>query len=457
MSVKRSTETTFYIETYGCQMNEYDSMIAQNILETDRAKRVSKPDEADMILLNTCAIRENAHEKVYNRLRSLEHLHKRGAQIGVLGCMSQNLKEDLLYENLPIDFVMGPDSFRELPLRLSRLNEPDGQSSKPGLLKTAHLKLSRTETYDDLTPSIEHHLNSSKNKITAFVSIQRGCDNFCSFCVVPFTRGRERSRSVEHIVGEIRALSQGGFKAVVLLGQNVNSYLFDETDFHGLVSAILKKTNIERIYFTSPHPKDFPEKLIDLMRDEPRFCSQIHMPLQSGSNEVLKRMRRGYTRQGFLKLVDSIRRRVDDVSITTDVIVGFPGETQEQFQETLSVMEEASFDSAFMFAYSERKGTSASKMYPDDTPWEEKKSRLETLIKEQEQRSFKKNEAYQGRTVSVLVEGPSLRNPRDLKGSLQNGKKVVFRSQNKAGELLGKFIDVKIHSVTSHTLLGTHA
>ena len=434
-------------------MNEYDSMIAQNILEKNKATRVTKPEQADMILLNTCAIRENAHEKVYNRLRSLEYLHKRGVKVGVLGCMSQNLKEDLLYENLPIDFILGPDSFRKLSTYIL--------PSDSGEQKKSHLKLSKTETYDDLIPSVEHHLNSSKNKITAFVSIQRGCDNFCSFCVVPFTRGRERSRSIKNIIQEINQLSDNGFKTILLLGQNVNSYLYQGIDFYGLIQQILEKTNIARVYFISPHPKDFPKKLIDLMASEPRFCNYIHMPLQSGSNEVLERMRRGYTRESFLSLIDTIRHKVKNIAISTDVIVGFPGETKNQFQETLSVMEEASFDSAYMFSYSERKGTSASKIYSDDVSLSDKKSRLTMLIQKQQARSLKKNKAYIGSSVPVLVEGYSKKNQQEMKGSLDNGKKAVFsllntdRSEKVLEQLLGKLINIKIHSVTSNTLLGS--
>ncbi len=447
--MRKTAKTTFFIETYGCQMNEYDSLIAQNILEKNKAVRVAQADQADMILLNTCAIRENAHEKVYNRLRSLEYLQKKGAKIGVLGCMSQNLKEDLLYENLPIDFILGPDSFRELPAYFSYFSKQT----------TSHLKLSKTETYDDLTPSVEHHLNSSKNKITAFVSIQRGCDNFCSFCVVPFTRGRERSRDFESIISEVKELSENGFKSIVLLGQNVNSYLHQGIDFHGLIKKILKNTRIARIYFTSPHPKDFPEKLLNLMADEPRFCNQIHLPLQSGSNQVLERMRRGYTRETFLKLVDTIRHKVKDVAISTDVIVGFPGETKQQFEETLSIMNEASFDHAYMFAYSERKDTSASKLYPDDIVKDEKKRRLNIVIQQQQSRSLEKNKIYIRRSVPTLIEGYSRRSSEKFKGSLTNGKKVVFKpatDELKANieHQLGKTVQVSIHSVTSNTLIG---
>ena len=446
--IQEQLNTRFYIETYGCQMNEYDSLIAQNILEKSQARRVHTPEEAHLILLNTCAIRENAHEKIYNRLRSLEYLHKKGIKIGILGCMAQNLKEDLLYENLPIDFLMGPDALRYLPLQLIKKNI--------GSTKRAYLKLSKTETYSDLTPSIEHHLSSSKNSFSAFVSIQRGCDNFCSFCVVPHTRGRERSRSVDSIANETNYLVKNKFKSIVLLGQNVNSYRYDGFDFYGLIKELLLKTRIDRIYFTSPHPKDFPRKLIDLMSEEPRFCSQIHIPLQSGSNEVLKRMRRDYTQESFLDMIQYIKDRIPDIVLSTDVIVGFPDETESQFQETLKTMEEADFDFAFMFAYSERKGTSAKKLYQDNIFWKEKKWRLKLMIEEQQKRSLRKNMPYIDKEVEVLVEGRSKRNKNDYKGSLSNGKKAVFQSEQKFQRIIGNYIPIKINSVTSNTLLGSH-
>ena len=389
---------TFYIETYGCQMNEYDSLIAEKILNRNDSVKVDDPNLANLILLNTCAIRENAHEKVFNRLRSLEHLHKAGAQVGVLGCMVQNLREDVLYQNLPIDFILGPDELRKLTQIKNQ-----GESAEPA----AHLKLSKTELYDDIIPTVEHHLNNSNNSITAFVTIQRGCNNFCSFCVVPYTRGRERSRSPESVVEEIKQLVKGGIKSVVLLGQNVNSYKHQTADFATLIEQILLKTKVPRVYFTSPHPKDFPDRLINLMANEERFGSQVHMPLQAGSNEVLKRMKRNYTKETFLELVDAFRSKVPHVAITTDVIVGFPGETEEQVEETRAVMKQANFDSAFMFAYSARKGTLASKLYEDNIEETEKKRRLTMIIEEQMKRSLDINNTYKNKTFAVLVEKKS--------------------------------------------------
>ncbi len=433
----------FYIETYGCQMNEYDSLLAAKILE-EGATRTSDAAEADLILLNTCAIRENAHQKVYNRLREFGHLQKRGARIGVLGCMAQNLREDLLYENLPIDFIMGPDALRNL-------RSVTGGTSE----QKSFLTLSRTETYDDITPSFEHHMRDRENRTTAFVTIQRGCDNFCAFCVVPYTRGRERSRPLTSIVDEVGSLVQNGVKSVVLLGQNVNSYSHGDARFVHLIKALLRQTEIQRIYFTSPHPKDFPLELIDLMANEERFANQVHIPLQAGANATLKRMKRNYTREQFLQIVDNFRSRVPDVAISTDVIVGFPGESDADFRETLEVMELADFDSAFMFAYSERRGTIAQRLYPDDIPDDVKKARLAELIDLQLARSLRNNRRYIGRTVTVMAEQPSRRKPSEWVGRMRNGRKVVFAPASTVdGAFAGRMLDLTIHDASSQVLHG---
>ena len=439
----------FYIETYGCAMNEYDSLLAGKILEQN-AQQTQSAEDADVILLNTCAIRENAHQTVYNRLKELGHLHKRGAKIGILGCMAQNLREDLLYENLPIDFIMGPDALRNLGTIL------DGDNSgKAGSAPRSYLALSRLETYDDIVPSFEHHMRDRGNKITAFVTIQRGCDNFCAFCVVPYTRGRERSRPLTSVVDEVRSLVDHGVKSVVLLGQNVNSYPHQSAQFVNLIEALLAKTTIERIYFTSPHPKDFPLELIDLMAAEPRFCNQVHMPLQAGANSTLKRMKRNYTRQEFLQIVENVRSRVADVAISTDVIVGFPGESDADYRETLEVMAAADFDSAFMFAYSQRRGTIAQKLYPDDIPEEVKKARLAQLIDEQLKRSQRNNSRYIGQVVEAMVEQPSRRNAAEWVARMRNGRKVIFPPQREIPpDFSGRLVSLKIESASSQTLRG---
>ena len=447
-----SSPQKFYIETYGCQMNEYDSLIARNILEKKDAISTNVPNDADIILLNTCAIRENAHEKIYNRLQHFAPFQRKGAKIGILGCMAQNLKDDLLHKDLPIDFVMGPDSLRNLAYYVEEVNTAEQE----------YTTLSKTETYDDIIPNVEHHVKASTNIISASVSIQRGCDNFCSFCVVPYTRGRERSRDPKSIIQEMNNLVAANFKSITLLGQNVNSYNHDGIRFYDLIRTILKETNVERLYFTSPHPKDYPNELIDLMAVEPRFCNLIHIPLQAGSNEVLKRMKRDYTKEEFLTLADKMRTKVPDVCLTTDVIVGFPGETDENFQETYSVMEQAGFDAAFMFAYSERKQTLASKIYPDDIPEETKKERLSLIIEAQLKRSLKRNSQYIGKTIEAMVEGYSKQERKghigdefyQLKGSMTNGRKIIFNSKQTLEELAGQVHKFTIKGSTSSTLFG---
>ncbi len=438
----------FYIETYGCQMNEYDSLLAGKILESN-ARQTADPAAADIILLNTCAIRENAHQKVYNRLRELSRFHKRGAKVGVLGCMAQNLREDLLYENLPVDFIMGPDALRNLATLVDApVNPQDDVSAR------SFLNLSRIETYDDIVPTFEHHMRYRDSKITASVTIQRGCDNFCAFCVVPYTRGRERSRPVDSIVSEVQSLADNGVKTVVLLGQNVNSYRHENASFIDLINALLERTTIPRIYFSSPHPKDFPLELIELMAAEPRFCNQVHMPLQAGANTTLRRMKRNYTRETFLEIVKSVRDRVPDVAISSDVIVGFPGESDADFEETLEVMRLADFDSAFMFAYSERKGTIAQRLYPDDVPEAVKKERLARMIDLQLKRSHTNNLRYVGQTVEVLAEQPSRRNAAEWIGRMSNGRKVVFDPGEVVDAFHGTLLKLTITGASSQVLHG---
>jgi tRNA-2-methylthio-N6-dimethylallyladenosine synthase len=434
----------FYIETYGCQMNEYDSLLAGKILESN-ATQTASAAEADIILLNTCAIRENAHQKVYNRLRELSRFHKAGAKVGILGCMAQNLREDLLYENLPVDFIMGPDALRNLATLVDSPTADAGRS---------FLNLSRIETYDDIVPTFEHHMRYRDSKITASVTIQRGCDNFCAFCVVPYTRGRERSRPIDSIVAEVQALAESGVKTVILLGQNVNSYHHEKARFIDLIEALLARTTIARIYFSSPHPKDFPVELIDLMAAEPRFCNQVHMPLQAGANTTLRRMKRNYTREEFLEIVERVRARVHDVAISTDVIAGFPGESDADFEETLEMMRLADFDSAFMFAYSERKGTIAQRLYPDDVPEAVKKERLARMIDLQLKRSHTNNLRYVGKVVEAMAEQPSRRDASDWIARLSNGRKVVFQPLAVSDALPGSLVQLQINGASSQVLHG---
>ncbi|MDH4263853.1 MAG: tRNA (N6-isopentenyl adenosine(37)-C2)-methylthiotransferase MiaB [Spirochaetia bacterium] len=436
----------YYLETYGCQMNEYDSLIAHTILQNSQYYQVNTPEEAKLILINTCSVRENAHQKIYNRLKSIAHLHRNGARIAVMGCMAQSLGEELLKSDLPVNFIIGPDELRNLGV-LNNSNNGD---------KQVFVKNSKTETYDDIIPSIDLHSGFHKESLSANVAIQRGCDKFCTFCVVPFTRGRERSRPVQSIINEVRALSECGIKTVVLLGQNVNSYMHEGSGLTDLIEAILNDTDISRIYYTSPNPQDFPEKLIEMTAREKRIGSQVHIPLQAGDNEVLKRMRRDYTREEFIRLVQNFKDKVEDVSISTDLIVGFPGETDAQFRKTLDAVEICQFDFAYMFAYSEREHTSAQKIYPDDISAFEKQQRLDILIKMQLNIADQKNQKYVNQVHDILIEGISKKNKLELTGSLRNSKKVILPipEGQTISSLLGKEVKAHINSAGSQTLKG---
>ncbi|MDH4198911.1 MAG: tRNA (N6-isopentenyl adenosine(37)-C2)-methylthiotransferase MiaB [Spirochaetia bacterium] len=431
----------YYLETYGCQMNEYDSLIAATILKNADYSRVDTPDEAKLVLINTCSVRENAQQKIYNRLQSLKRLHKKGTRVAVIGCMAQNLGENLLKQGLPVDFVLGPDELRNL----TTLNT-----------QTAYIKTSRTETYEDIIPAIDNHAGIKRENLAASVAIQRGCDKFCSFCVVPYTRGRERSRSVKSIITEIRALVDCGMKSIVLLGQNVNSYNFEQTGFADLLKIILNETDVLRLYYTSPHPQDFPREIIELTAREKRIGNQIHIPLQSGSDEILKKMRRDYTRQEFISLVTAFRDRIPDVSISTDIIVGFCGESDSLFQETLDTVEICQFDFAYTFSYSEREHTFAHKNYPDDIPGEIKSSRLEKLIETQRNIALAINQKYIGEKHYALIEGISKKNSAEMCGSLLNSKKVIIPIPE--GKTLfdfsGREYEVEIAHANSQTLRG---
>lgn len=426
-----------YIETYGCQMNEYDSELVKTIMEKDeKFIFVENEGDADIVLLNTCAVRENAYNKIRGRLGTLKKAKEenKNLKVGVIGCMAQNLKKELLKGALKADFVAGPDSYRELPVLADPANKENHAWS-----------LSEYETYEELYPR-------RKKGINAWLAVMRGCDNFCTFCVVPYTRGRERSRSVDSIVEESRKLALEGFKQVTLLGQNVNSYHFENSDFAALMSAVSLVKGIDRIRFTSPHPKDFPISLLDVIAENPKVCKQIHLPLQAGSSRVLDIMNRTYTREEYLALVKQIRSRIPDVILTTDIIVGFPTETAAEFRETYELLKEVEFDSAFIFKYSERKGTIAAKKYPDDVSEEEKTDRIVRLNELQREISLKKNRMHIGEVHQVLIEEETSKRSESQGQGRNDGNKIAIFDLK--GHKKGDFVDVKITDATANVLKG---
>lgn len=429
-------------------MNEYDTELVKAILAKENYAFVKNELEADIVMLNTCAIRENAHRKIYGRVHEIRHKRKsstmQGGQnadplIGLLGCMATNLRQELLEDrHLNIDFIAGPDSYKRLP-------ELIHQAAATGE-KTFDLTLSEFETYSDIYPKRESGVN-------AWIAVSRGCNNFCTFCVVPYTRGRERSRTVENVLQEVRHLAAEGFKQVTLLGQNVNSYR-DEAgaDFADLLEAVSTVNGIERIRFTSPHPKDFPDKFLRLMAGNPKICKHIHLPLQAGNDRVLEMMNRTYTQAEFLGLVDNIRRTVPGVALSTDIIVGFPTETDIEFQDTVKVMEKVQFDSAFIFKYSERQGTIAQKKFPDDVPEETKTSRIVLLNEIQKRTSLAKNHQLIGQTQKVLIEAEKTERSKDeFQGRTDGNKLVLFPAR---AYQRGQMVDIKITAATPHILKG---
>jgi len=427
-----------FLETFGCQMNEYDSELIRSILRSHQHTFVEQLDQAEVALLNTCAIRENAHERIYHRLDDLKGRKRRQKNlvVGVLGCMAQNLRQELAEHAPIVDIVAGPDSYKRLPLLI------DAASGKGA--KGFDFSLSEYETYSDIAPQRQPGVN-------AWIAIMRGCDNFCTFCVVPYTRGRERSREPQNIVAEAHRIAAEGFKQVTLLGQNVNSYRYEQSDFADLMESVAEVFGIRRVRFTSPHPKDFPRKLLHTMAANPKLCKHIHLPLQSGSDSVLDRMNRTYTRQEFLDLVDEIRAIIPEVSLTTDVICGFCGETDADFEETLGVMQRVEFDSAFMFKYSPRKQTIAERKFADDVPEEVKTQRLMRLIDVQREISKKRNAVEVGNVYEVLVEEPSKKNSDEWLGRTDQNKGVVFFDD---AAKPGDFVQVRINAAGTNTLRG---
>ncbi|MEZ5070152.1 MAG: tRNA (N6-isopentenyl adenosine(37)-C2)-methylthiotransferase MiaB [Bacteroidales bacterium] len=432
-----------YIETYGCQMNVADSEVVLAILQQHRFESTENPDEADLILVNTCSIRDNAEQRVRTRIREFGRMKKGGRElaIGVIGCMAERIKEQLLEEEPEVDLVVGPDAYRELPSLLVGVEA--GQ-------KGINTLLSLEETYGDIRP-----VRTDRNHVSAFVSIMRGCNNFCSYCVVPGTRGRERSREPETILREARQLFEQGYREVTLLGQNVNSYRYkterDELRFEELLAGVAAIDPLLRVRFATSHPKDLSDALLQVMASHPNLCRSIHLPVQSGSNEVLKRMKRKYTREHYLDRIAAIRRFLPDASISTDIISGFCGETPEDHRDTLNLMREVGYDFAYMFKYSERPGTFAAERYEDDVPEAEKTRRLNEIIALQNQLSLASKKQDVGKEFEVLIEGTSKKSEKQLSGRTTQNKVVVFPRKTASP---GDYARVRILSCTSATLLG---
>ncbi|MBD3163465.1 MAG: tRNA (N6-isopentenyl adenosine(37)-C2)-methylthiotransferase MiaB [Candidatus Eisenbacteria bacterium] len=433
--MSRPPRPRIYLETYGCQMNEADTGMMAGLLASSGWERIDRPELADVILLNTCAVRERAEERVAGRVRHLARLkrYRPDLRIGLAGCMAQHLGRDLLARLPELDLLAGPDSYRRLADLLGRSDE--------GPL--VDLALDKKERYEDLSPSPEAGLH-------AWVPIMRGCDRFCTFCVVPHVRGREKSLPAERIVGSVRDLVASGTVAVTLLGQTVNSYRDGAVDFAGLLERIARIPGLLRIRFTSPHPADFTRSFFAVMAEHRNLCKQIHLPVQSGSTRILEAMKRGHTREEFLALVGEIRTVLPDVSLTTDLIVGFPSETIEDYESTLSLLEEVRFDGAFMFRYSPRPGTYAVRKQPDDVPDEEKARRLHGLIELQERISAERYARWVGREVEVLVEGPSRRDRSCARGRSDDNKTVILPAE---GARPGEIATVRIARATAHTLI----
>ena len=442
------------IETYGCQMNVADSEVVASVMKMAGYDTTDKIEEADAVFLNTCSVRDNAEQKILHRLEALNAMKKRGERreergenksliIGVLGCMAERVQQDLL-EKYGADLVAGPDSYMSLPDLIAQAELGH---------KAMNIELSTTETYRDVVPQ----RIALGHKIGGFVSIMRGCNNFCHYCIVPYTRGRERSRDVESILREVRDLRDRGFKEVTLLGQNVNSYQFTihnsqfTINFPQLLRKVAEEAPEMRIRFTTSHPKDMSDETLQVIADMPNVCKHIHLPVQSGSDRILKLMNRKYTREWYLDRVAAIRRIIPDCGLSTDIFVGYCSETEEDHQLSLDLMREVQYDSAFMFKYSERPGTYASKHLPDDVPEDMKIRRLNELIALQTEISAQQNKKDEGKAFDVLVEGFSKRSREQLCGRTEQNKMVVF---NKAGHHIGETVRVRITGSTSATLLG---
>ena len=434
-----------FIETYGCQMNVADSEVVASIMQMAGYSVCDSLDEADAVFMNTCSIRDNAEQKIINRLEFFHAMNNKRSKknqliVGVLGCMAERAKQDLI-DNHHVDLVVGPDAYLSLPALIASVEAGE---------KAINVELSTTETYRDVIPS-----RICGNHISGFVSIMRGCNNFCHYCIVPYTRGRERSRDVESILNEVLDLSAKGYKEVTLLGQNVNSYKFEKDgetiNFPALLRMVAEAVPNMRVRFTTSHPKDMSDETLQVIADVPNVCKHIHLPVQSGSSRILKLMNRKYTREWYLERVAAIRRIIPDCGLSTDIFSGYHSETEEDHQESLSLMRECGYDSAFMFKYSERPGTYASKHLPDDISEEIKIRRLNEIIELQNQLSAESNAKDVGKVFEVMVEGISKRSKEQLFGRTQQNKVVVF---NRGNHRIGDFVMVKVTASSSATLIG---
>ena len=442
MQNDKDTIKYLYIETYGCQMNVADSEVIASVMKMAGYEPCEDLESADAILINTCSIRDNAEQKILHRLDALNALRKKGRKliVGVVGCMAERVKEELI-ENHGVDLVAGPDAYLSLPDLVAQVEAGE---------KALNVELSTTETYRDVIPS-----RVCSNHISGFVSIMRGCNNFCHYCIVPYTRGRERSRDVESILNEVNDLAAKGYKEVTLLGQNVNSYRFERDGevitFPALLRMVAAAVPQMRVRFTTSHPKDMSDETLLAIAEVPNICKHIHLPVQSGSTRVLGRMNRKYTREWYLERVAAIRRIVPDCGLSTDIFSGFHSETEEDHAESLSLMRLCEYDSAFMFKYSERPGTYASRHLPDDVPEEVKIRRLNEIIAVQNELSAESNRRSIGKTYEVLVEGYSKRSREQLCGRTEQNKTVVFDKENYR---IGDFVMVEIVDSSSATLIG---
>ncbi len=443
MGEDKHNDKKLYIETYGCQMNVADTEVVASIMEMDGYTLTNNDRDADAIFVNTCSIRENAEQKVIQRLdyfQSLKRKRKEKLIIGVLGCMAERAKSELIDKH-HADLVVGPDAYLDLPNLVGAAEQGE---------KAMNIELSKSETYKDVIP-----LKMEGNNISGYISIMRGCDKFCTYCIVPFTRGRERSREPESILNELRVMQQKGFREVILLGQNVNSYRYKNgeagVDFHELLALVAETAPEMRIRFTTSHPWDMNDATLETIARYPNLCNYIHLPVQSGSSRMMKLMNRRYNREWYMERIAAIKRIIPDCGLSTDIMCGFHTETEEDHQETLSLMREVGFDAAFMFKYSERPGTYAAKKLEDNVPEEVKNRRLQEIIDLQLELSRESNERDMGKVFEVLVEGFSKRSREQLFGRNEQNKVVIFDKQQ---HRIGEFVQVRVTGFTSATLLG---